>query len=183
MACGILASWLGIKPSPPAVEAHWAEGLKSTGSPLDCREVQPVHPKGDQSGVFIGRTDVEAETPILWPSDVKSWLIGKDPDSGRDWGQEEKGMTEDEMIGWHHWLNGHEFQQTPGDSEGQGSLACCSPWGHKELDMTQQLNKDNKNFWAKERKKRRERKEDLEVMSSHIRMYQKLPEGLCNKCC
>ena len=96
-------------------------------------------------------------------------------------------MTEDKMVGWHHGLNGHEFEQTLGDSEGQGSLACCSPWGHKELDMTQQLNNSNKNCWAKERKERRknrrERKEDLEVMSSHIRMYEKLLEGLCNKYC
>ena len=119
----------------------WTVVLEKTlERPLDCREVQPVHPKGDQSGVFIGRTDVEAETPILWPSDVKSWLIGKDPDSGRDWGQEEKGMTEDEMIGWHHWLNGHGFGWTPGVGDGQGGLVCCGSWGHKELDMTEQLN-------------------------------------------
>ena len=93
---------------------------------LGLQEVKPVHPKRDQSLVFIGRTDFEAETPILWPPDAKSWLIGKDPDAGKDWGQEEKGMTEDEMVGWHHGLNGHEFEQTLGDSEGQGSLACCS---------------------------------------------------------
>ena len=87
---------------------------KSLESPLDCKEIQPVHPKGDQSWVFIGRTDVEAEAPILWPPDAKSWLIWKDPDAGKDWGQEEKGMTEDEMVGWHHWLNGHVFGWTPG---------------------------------------------------------------------
>ena len=92
--------------------------------------------KGDQSWVFIGRTDAEAEIPILWSPHVKSWLIGKYSDSGRDWGQEEKGMTEDEMAGWHHRLNGHEFEQGLGDGEGQGSLACCSPWGCKKLDMT-----------------------------------------------
>ena len=100
---------------------------------LGCKEIHPVHPKGDQSWVFIGRTDAEAEAPILWPPDVKSWLIGKDPDAGKDWRQEEKGMTEDEMIGWHPGLNGQEFEQALGVGDGQGSLACCSPWGHKEL--------------------------------------------------
>ena len=89
---------------------------------------------------FIGRTDVEAETPVLWPFDAKSWLIGKDPDAGKDWGQEEKGTTEDEMVGWHHWLNGHGFGWTPGVGYGQGGLVCCSSWGHKELDTTEQLN-------------------------------------------
>ena len=107
---------------------------------LDYKEIQPVHPKGNQLWIFIGRTHPKAEAPILWLPDVKNWLIGKDPDAGKDWGREEKGMTEDEMIGWHHWLNGHEFEQTPGDSEGQGSLVCCSPWGCKELDMTEGLN-------------------------------------------
>ena len=91
-------------------------------SPLDCKEIQPVHPKGDQFWVFIGRTDTEAETPVLWPPHAKSWLIGKDPDAGKDWNQVEKGMREDEMVGWHHWLNGHEFEQTPEDSGGQRSL-------------------------------------------------------------
>ena len=86
--------------------------------------------------MYSGRSDAEAETPILWPTDAKSWLIGKDPDAGKDWGQEEKGPTEDEMVGWHHQLDGHEFKQTPVDSEGQGSLVCCSPWGHKDLDVT-----------------------------------------------
>ena len=109
-------------------------------SPLDCKEIQPVHPKGNQSWIFIGRTDAEAETPILWPPDVKNWLIGKDPDAGKDWRQYEKGTTEDEMVGWHHWLNGHEFEQAPGIGDGQGNLACCSPWGPKELDMTEWLN-------------------------------------------
>ena len=90
--------------------------------------IKPVNPKGNQIWIFIGRTDAEAETPILWPPDAKSQLIGKDPDAGKDWGQEVKRVTEDEMAGWHHWLNGHEFEQTPGDSEGQGSLVCCSPW-------------------------------------------------------
>ena len=109
-------------------------------SPLDCKEIQPVHPKGDQSWVFIGRTDVEAETPILWLPDVKIWLIGKYHDAGKDWGQEEKGTTEDEMVGWHHPLNGHGFGWTPGVGDGHGGLACWGSWGHKQSDMTEQLN-------------------------------------------
>ena len=113
---------------------------KTLESPLDCKEIQPVHPKGDQSWVFIGGIDVEAETPTLGAPHAKSWLIGKDPDAGRDWGQEEKGMTEDEMIGWHHRLNGHEFEYTPEVGDGQGGLECCSPWGCKESDMTERLN-------------------------------------------
>ena len=100
-------------------------------SPLDCKEIQPVHPKGDQSWVFIGRIDAEAETPILWPPHAKCWLIGKDSDAGRDWGQEEKGTAEDEMSGWHHRLNGHEFEWTPGVGDGQGGMACCDWWGRK----------------------------------------------------
>ena len=103
-------------------------------------ESQPVNPKGNQSWIFIGRTDAEAETPILWPPDEKNGLTGKDPDAGRDWGQEEKGTTEDEMAGWHHRLDGHEFEQALGAGDGQGSLACCSPWGHKESFMTEGLN-------------------------------------------
>ena len=97
-------------------------------------------PKGNQSWIFIGRTDAEAETPILWPPDAKNWLIGKDPDAGKDWRQEEKGTTEDEMAGWHHQLDGHEFKQTLGVGDGQRSLECCSPWGHKESDTTERLN-------------------------------------------
>ena len=111
-------------------------------SPLDYKGIKLVNPK-DQSWVFIGRSDVEAETPILWPPDAKSWLTGKDPEAGKDWGQEEKGMTEDEKVGWHHQLNGHEFEQAPGGGEGQGSVACYSPWGHKELDTTEQVNNNN----------------------------------------
>ena len=107
---------------------------------LGLQGIQPVHPKGDQSGMFIGRTDDEAETAILWPPHVKSWLIGKDPDAGRDWGQEEKGTTEDEMAGWHHWLDGREFEWTPGVGDGQGGLVCCVSWGHKESDTTEWLN-------------------------------------------
>ena len=111
---------------------------KALESPLDFKDIQPVHPKGDQSWVTIGKTDVEAETPILWPPDAKSWLIWKDPDAGKDWGQEEKGTTENEMVGWHHRLKGHGW--TPGVGDGQGGLACCGSWGRKELDTTERLN-------------------------------------------
>ena len=113
---------------------------KTLESPLDCKEIQSVHPKGDQSWVFTGRTDVEAETPILWPPDVKSWLICKDPDAGKDWSQVEKGTTEDEMAGWHHWLDGCESEWTLGVGDGQGDLACWDSWGCKESDMTEGLN-------------------------------------------
>ena len=109
-------------------------------SPLDCKKIRPVNPKGNQPWIFVGKTDAEAETPILWPPDAKSQLIGKDPDSGKDWRREEKGTTEDEMVEWHHQLYGHEFEQAPGDSEGQGSLVYFSPWGLKESDTTKQLN-------------------------------------------
>ena len=119
----------------------WTVVLEKTlESPLNCKKIQPVHSKGDQSWVFIGRTDAEAETPILWPPHAKSWLIGKDSDAGRDWGQEEKGTTEDEMAGWHHQLEGHEFEWTPGYGDGQGGLVCCDSWGRKKSDMTEQLN-------------------------------------------
>ena len=118
----------------------WTVVLEKTlESPLDCKEIQPVHPNGDKCWVFIGRTDAEAETPVLWPPHVKSWLIGKDPDAGSNWGQDEKGTPEDEMTGWHHWLNGHEFGWTLGVGDGQGGLACCDSWGHKESDMTETL--------------------------------------------
>ena len=113
---------------------------KTLGSPLDCKEIQPVHSKRDQSWVFFGRTDAKAETPILWPPNVKSWLIGKDSDAGRDWEQEEKGTTEDEVAGWHHRLNGHECGWTLGVGDGQGGLACCHSWGRKESDTTEWLN-------------------------------------------
>ena len=125
----------------------WTVVLEKTlESPLDCKEIQPVHLKGDQSWVFIGRTDVEADTPILWPPDAKSWLIWKDPDAGEDWGKEEKGMTEHEMVGCHYWLNGHGFGWTPGISDGQGGLACCGSWGRKESDTTEQLNLTELNY-------------------------------------
>ena len=115
---------------------------KTLESPLDYKEIKPVNTKGNQPWIYIVRTDVEADAPILWPPDAKSWLIGKDPDAGRDWGQEEKGIAEDEMVGWHHWLYGHEFKQTPGDGKGQGSLVCYSPQGLKYLGMTERLNNE-----------------------------------------
>ena len=108
-------------------------------SPLDCKEIKPVNPKENQFWIFIGRTDAEGEAPILWPPDGKNWLMWKDPDAEKDWKQAE-GMTEDEMVGWYHWPNGYKFEQGLGDCEGQGSLVCCSPWGHKELDTTKWLN-------------------------------------------
>ena len=118
----------------------WTVVLEMTfESPLDCKEIKPIHPKGDQSWVFIGRTDAEAEALILWPPHAKSWFIGKDPNAGKDWGQEEKGTTEDELIGWHHWLDGHELEKALGDGEGQGRLACCSPWGREDSDTTERL--------------------------------------------
>ena len=131
----------------------WTVMLEKTlESPLDCKGIQPVHPKGDQSWIFIGRMDVEAETPILWSPDVKNWLLGKDPNSGKDWRQEEKGITEDEMVGWHHRLHGHESEQAPGAGGGQESLVCCSPWGHKESDTTERLNwtelNEAKTMWS-----------------------------------
>ena len=133
-------------------------------NPLDCKESQPVHPKGDQSWVFIGgslvTTDVEAETPILWPPDAKSWLIWKHREAGKDWGQEEKGTTKDKLVGWHHWLNGYGFGWTLGIGDGQGSLVCCNSWGHKESDTTELLN------WT-------------ELSEYHGDLFQKLP---CTHC-
>ena len=116
---------------------------KTLESPLDCKEIKPVNPKGNQPWIFIGRIDAKAEVPILWPAGVKSQLFGKNPDSQKDWGQDEKRVTEDEMAGCHHWLNKHEFEQTLGDREGQGSLVCRSPWGHKESDTTEWLNNNS----------------------------------------
>ena len=119
----------------------WTVVLEKTlESPLNCKEIQSVRPKGSQFWIFIGRTDAEAETPILWLPDSNNCLTGKDLDAGKDWRQEEKGMTQDEMVEWHHWLNGHEFKQVLGVGGGQRSLACYSPWGCKESDMTKQLN-------------------------------------------
>ena len=119
----------------------WTVVLEKTlESPLDCKEIQPVHPKGDQSWIFIGRTDAKGETSIIWLHDEKNWLIGKDPDVRKDWRPEEKGTTEDEMVGWHHWLNGHEFKKALGVGDGQGGLVCCSPCCHKASNTTEQLN-------------------------------------------
>ena len=113
---------------------------KTVASPLDCKEIKPAQPKGNQSWIFTGRIDAEVEVPVLWPPHGKNWLIGKELDPGRDWRQEKKGTTEDEMVGWHHQLDGYEFQHAPGIGDGQGSLACYSPWSCKESDMTEQLN-------------------------------------------
>ena len=118
---------------------HWRINAFELWCWRRCK-IKPANPKGNQSWIFIGRTDAEAETQILWPPDAKNWLLGKDSDAGKDWRQEEKEMTEDEMVGWHHWLNGREFEQAPGGGEGQGSLACCSPWSSKDVDTTERLN-------------------------------------------
>ena len=131
---------------------------KTLESPLDCKKIQPVYPKGNQSRMFIGRTD--AETPIIWPPDMKNWLIWKDPDAGKDWRQEDKRMTEDEMVGWHHWLNGHEFEQAPGVGDAQGNLACYSPWGCKELDTTEQLSWADSESQMERKKSKRERERE-----------------------
>ena len=126
----------------------WTVVLEKTlESTLDCKEIKPVNCKLNQSWIFIGRTDTEAEAPILRPPDAKSQLISKDPDAGKDWRQKEKAMTDDEMVGWHYWLNRHVFEQAPGDGEGQGSLGCCSPWGCKESDMTEWPNNSQIKAW------------------------------------
>ena len=132
-------SWTVKKAERRRIDAFELVLEKTLESPLDCKEIQPVHSE-DQPWVFFGRNDVKAETSVFWPPHAKSWLIGKDSDAGRDWGQEEKGMTEDEMAGWHHWLNVHESEWTPGDGDEQGGLACCDSWGRKESDTTEQLN-------------------------------------------
>ena len=125
----------------PKNQCIWTVVLEKTlESPMDCKEFQPVHPKENQSWIFIGRTDAEDETPKLWPPDVKNRFIWKDPDPRKDWMQVEKGTIEDEMVGWHHQLNAHEFAYTPGVGDGQWGLECCSPWGLKELDTTERLN-------------------------------------------
>ena len=127
----------------------WTAVLEKTlESPLDGLVIQLVHPKGNQSWILIGRTDAEAETPIFWPPDVKNWLIGKDPDAGKDWGQEAKGMTEDEIVGWHHQLDGHLFEWTLGVGDEQGGLVGCDSWGHKELDTTERLNWTELNWYT-----------------------------------
>ena len=131
-------SWTVKKAECRRIDAFELKCWRRLVSPLDCKEIQPVHPKGDQP--FLGRNDAKAETPVLWPPHAKSWLTGKDCDAGRDKGQEEKGTTEDEMAGWHHRLDGREFEWTPGDGDGQGGLVCCDSWGRRELDMTERLN-------------------------------------------
>ena len=150
--------------SPHILRINWSQridafklwGWRTRESPLDTKNIKPVNPKRNQLWIFIGRTDAEAEAPILRPPNRKSQLIEKDPDAGKDRGQEEKEVTEDEMVGWHHWLNGHEFEQIPGDSEGQGSLACCSQRGGKESDTTEWLNcvKGERWKWGKQQKQR-----------------------------
>ena len=144
---------------------------KTLERPLDRKEIKLVNPKGNKSWIFIGRTDVEAETPIFWPPDVKNWLIWKDPDAGKDWRWAEKGMTKDEMVGWHHWLDGHEFEQAPRIGEGQGSLTCCSPWGQKESEMTERLHWTDLFSWNVRRKNHivcvRGLATGLEKVSSH----------------
>ena len=137
----ILATWCE---EPTHQKRSWCwERLKTLQSPLDNKEIKPVNLKGNQSWIIIGRTNAEAEAPILRPPDAKIWLVGKDPNARKDWRQEEKGTTENEMVGCHHWLSGHEFEQTLGDGKGHGSLACFSPWGHKQSDMTEQLNNNS----------------------------------------
>ena len=141
-SCGHLWMWeLDCEESwAPKNWCFWSVVLEKTlESSLDL-EIQPVHSKGDQSWVFIGGNDAKAETPVLWPPHAKSWLIGKESDAGRDWGQEEKGTPQDEMAGWHHWLDGLESEWTPGVGDGQGGLACCDSWGRKESDTTEWLN-------------------------------------------
>ena len=145
---------------------------KTLESPLDSKEIQPVHGKGDQSWVFIGRTGVEAETPVLWPPDVKNWLIWKDPDAGKDWGQEEKGTTEDEMVEWHHRLDGHGFGWTLGVGDGQGGLEYCGSWGRKESGTTEWLNwtliKEQKHCFAN----KCQYSQSYGFFSSHVLMWE-----------
>ena len=138
---GIVTCYSILEGWAPKNWCFWTVVLEKTlESPLDCKGNQPVHSEGDQPWVFFGRNDAKAETPVLWPPHAKSWFIGKDSDAGRDWGQEEKGMTEDEMAGWHYWLDGRESGWTPGVGDEQGALACCDSWGRKESDTTEWLN-------------------------------------------
>ena len=138
--------WRHVKINIEINKYYWANAVwtvvleKTLESPLDCKEIQPVPSEGDQPWDCFGRNDAKAETPVLWPPHAKSSLIGKDSDAGRDWGQEEKGMTKDEMAGWHHWLDGRESEWTPGVGDGQGGLACCNSWGRKKSDTTERLN-------------------------------------------
>ena len=152
----------------------WTAVLEKTlESPLDCKEIQPVHSEGDQPWDFLGRNYAKAETPVLWLPHMKSWLIGKDPDAVRDWGQEKKGMTEDEMAGWHHWLDGCESEWILGVGDAQGSLVCCDSWGHKELDTTEQLNWTALNWYRRIPEANARKLLLLLLLSrfSHIRLY------------
>ena len=143
-------SWYSVKKAERRrIDAFELCCWRRLESPLDCKEIQPVHPKGYESWVFIGKTDAKAGTPILWPPDMKNWLTGKDPDAGKDWKWEVKGTTEDEMAGWNQWLNGRESGWTPGVGDGQGGLACCDSWGLKESDMTERLNCTELNWSTK----------------------------------
>ena len=147
---------------------------KTLKSPLDCKKIQPVHPKGNQFWIFIVRTEAEVEVLILWPPDAKSWLIWKDPDSGKDWGQEEKGTAEDEMTGWYHQFNGHEFGWAPAVGDGQGGLACCSSWAYKESDTTEWLNWTELEFhWV-----RQDSEPDLPVNVQESRVEVRVDRGL-----
>ena len=141
-------SWTVKKAEHQRIDASELWCWRRLLSPLDYKEIQPVHSEGDRPWDFFGRNDAKAESPVLWPPHAKSWLIGKDPDAGRDWGQEEKGTTEDEMAGWHHRLHGHEFEWTPGVGDGQGGLACCDSWGRKGSDTTEWLDWTELN-WAR----------------------------------
>ena len=136
-------SWTIKKCWMPKNWCFWAVVLETLESPLDCKEIKPINPKGNQSWISLGRTDAEAETPILWTPDAKSWLIKKDPDGGKDWGQEEKGTTEDETVGWHHRLNGHEFEQAQENGEGQEAWPAAAHWV-AEMDTSERLNDNNK---------------------------------------
>ena len=170
----------------------WTVLLENTlESPLDCKEIQPVHSEGDQPSDFFRRNDAKAETPVLWPPHAQSWLIGEDSDAGRDWGQEEKGMTEDEMAGWHHWLDGRESGWTPGVGDGQGGLVRCGSWGRKELDMTERLIWKNFYLFAirmlgnifKEfcRRKNTEKKSRCQNKNSFTNMVQKKTSKILSK--
>ena len=154
---------------------------RSLESPLDCKEIQPVNPKGNQPWMFIGRTDAEA--PILWTHDVKNRLFGKDPDAGKDWGQQEKGATEDGMVGWHHRLNGHESEQTPGDSRRQKRLVWCSPWSHKESDTTERMNNNRAtvNKLSQTHQNNRPPKQLPNPVNLHTQQFRESPKSLISK--
>jgi len=151
---------------------------KTLESPLDCKEIQPVHSEGDQPWDLFGRNDAKAETPVLRPPHAKSWLIGKDSDAGKDWGQEEKGTTEDEMAGWHHWLDGHESEWSPGIGDGQGGLACCDSWGRKKPDTTEWLNWTELN-WINYKGKEHEKECMYVCVYTHTHTHTHTTESFC----